>query len=206
MADAPDTLIACLGCDLLHRRIPLPGHRAARCRRCGAVLYRSRPDGIPTALALNLAALWLLLLVNLFPLLELRMGGQVQETTLWRSMLTFYDQGDWLLGTLVLGTSLVVPLARLLGMVYVLSAVQFGLNLPRLGRIFRGARALAPWGMLEIYLLGALVAAVKLGDQAILVPGVAAFAFIGMILTLAWAAMALEPMAVWERIGRRADA
>jgi paraquat-inducible protein A len=193
-------LLACPGCDLLLRRSSLPGGGMALCPRCHSPLYRRRPSGIETALALNLAAMLLLLLSNLFPLFELRMGGQQREATLWDSVLTFFDEGAWLLGTLVLGTSLVMPLVRLLGLLYVLGALRFRLALPRLGRIFRGVRSLSPWGMLEIYLLGALVAAVKLGDQATIVPGVAAFAFACLILVLAWSAAVLEPQGVWDRI------
>jgi paraquat-inducible protein A len=193
-------LLACPGCDLLLRRSPLPAGRVARCPRCDTLLYRGRPSGIEAALALNLGALLLLLLTNLFPLFELRMGGQQREATLWDSVMTFFDQGEWLLGVLVLGTSLIMPLIRLLGMLYVLTALQFRRPLPRLGRIFRGVRTLSPWGMLEIYLLGALVAAVKLGDQATIVPGIAAFAFAGLILVLTWSAATLEPMQVWDRI------
>ena len=44
MNDAP--LIACHECDLLQRETVLPGGGIARCTRCGAELYRNRPDSL----------------------------------------------------------------------------------------------------------------------------------------------------------------
>src|SRR6266702_5954701 len=57
-------LIACHECDLLQWETPLPQGGTARCRRCGAALYRSVPARFDRALAFTSAAAILFVLAN----------------------------------------------------------------------------------------------------------------------------------------------
>ena len=51
--------------------------------------------------------------------------------------------------------------------------------------MFRTLTRLRPWAMPEVFLLGALVALVKLSAIAQVVPGVSLFAYVAFMLTLA---------------------
>jgi paraquat-inducible protein A len=53
--------------------------------------------------------------------------------------------------------------------------------------------------MLEVFLMGILVSIVKLAKMAKIVPGVAVFAFLALILVMAASATTLDPHVVWER-------
>lgn len=198
--DQADDWLACPHCDLLYRQIPLAGGSKAVCRRCGLVLYRCRERGVEFALALSIAGLMLFIVANFAPLLALEKGGLIQETTLWSGIGVFVERGEWLLALLVLGTLIIFPLVRLAGLVYVLYPLHRGRSAAGLARVFRLIHAASPWSMLEIFLLGALVAAVKLGNMATVMPGVAAYAFVGLILVSAWAEYLVEPRDIWRRI------
>ena len=66
-SSAPTTsLIACHDCDLLHRRQRIEEGAAAKCSRCGAVLYRNPRDGIQRTLVFSLGALILYVLANVY--------------------------------------------------------------------------------------------------------------------------------------------
>ena len=54
--------------------------------------------------------------------------------------------------------------------------------------------------MLEIFLLGVLVAAVKLAEQASIAPGPAAWSLGGLIVLLAAASTQVHPQRLWERV------
>jgi paraquat-inducible protein A len=56
------------------------------------------------------------------------------------------------------------------------------------------------WAMMDVYLLGVIVAVVKLADLAILIPGVAIYSFVALIIALAAADSALDKHAVWEKM------
>ncbi len=55
--------------------------------------------------------------------------------------------------------------------------------------------------MMEIYLLGILVAIVKLGKMATIVPGIASIAFGLLVFVLTFAMSAVDTHMVWERLG-----
>ena len=54
--------------------------------------------------------------------------------------------------------------------------------------------------MIEVMLLGVLVALTKIADYATVLPGVALFALFGLVLLLAAVQSCLDPREVWERI------
>jgi paraquat-inducible protein A len=68
------------------------------------------------------------------------------------------------------------------------------------GRLFRQVKTLAPWGMMDVFMLGILVSTVKLADLAEIIPGAGLYAFALLILVLAAAQASLDPDIVWSRI------
>jgi paraquat-inducible protein A len=198
----PGDLIACHECDLLLRIPAQPGGGVARCGRCNAVVHRSIPNSIERSLALTLAGLMLFVVANSFPFLAFKMQGLETETTLITGVVDLYKQGMWEISLLVLLTTIVVPLLQLLVLLYVLLPLYLN-RLPwKLGTVFRFLHHLEPWGMMEVFLIGILVAVVKLVGMAQIVPGTALWSFALLILVLAATSANLDPRIVWERVGR----
>jgi paraquat-inducible protein A len=194
-------LIACHECDLLQH---IPRQRQggkAYCRRCNAVLHRSVRDSLDRTLALTFAGLVLFIVANSFPFLSFKMQGQVTQTTLATGVIDLYRQGMWELALLVLLTSIVVPLLQLLLLIYVLLPIKFNRTPWKLAQVFRFQQSLGPWGMMEVFMLGILVAVVKLVEMAQIVPGLALWSFALLIFMLAGAAASLDPEIIWERAG-----
>ena len=71
---------------------------------------------------------------------------------------------------------------------------------------FRWVERLQPWAMMEVYLLGVIVAYVKLQDLATVHLGVALYAFVGTIILMAAADARFEPHAIWRRLAPQARA
>jgi paraquat-inducible protein A len=198
--------MACHDCGLLHHLRALPDGGVAGCKRCGAVLYRSKPNSIDRALMLTLAALILFVVANSFPFLTFELEGRSTTSTLTTGVVMLYEDGMWPLAALVLGVTILVPLAKLLATTYVLLPLRFDRRVWGMARMFRATETMHPWAMMEVFLLGVIVAYVKLSDLARLELGIALFAFVALILTMIAAEVALEPREVWERLGRQARA
>lgn len=195
--------IACHECDLLQYAVPLPRGGVARCARCGAVLYRQGDAGLDQVLALTLAGLILFVLANAFPLLTMRIDTNVQTATLLSGALRLADQGMTGLAALVVLTSAVAPLLKLLLLGYLLVPLRLGWRAPFAARAFRVVLALQPWAMMEVFLLGVLVAMVKLSSMAEIIVGTALYAFGFLVLVLAGITASLDPRSVWDRLGVR---
>lgn len=197
------SLIACHECDMLHRLPELPAGGTARCLRCGAILHRQRPNSLERSLALILTGLMLFALANAFPFLAFKVQAQVRQTTLITGIIELYSQDMQLLAILVLLTTIVVPLAQLVGMLYVLLPLRFNRLAPKTMSIFRFVRSLQPWSMTEVFMMGLLVSVVKLAKMAEIVPGIALFSFLALIFVLAAQVAALDAHIVWERWEQR---
>ena len=195
-----DPLIACHECDLLQQSRALPMGATARCPRCGAVLYRRKRNSLDRVLALTIAGLILFTVANVYPFLTFRLEAQIQETTLITGIIELYDQGMWIVAGVVLLTSIVMPLLELTGMLYVLLPLKFNRRPWKLPLFFRMARSFKPWGMMEVFMVGILVAFVKLSKMASIIPGMALYAFMVLIFVLAASAASLDPHIVWNRL------
>lgn len=194
------TTIACHECDLLQRTVPLPPGGVARCARCGAVLYRQGDTGLDQVLALTVAGLILFALANAFPLLTMRIDANVQPATLLSGVWLLADQGMAGLAALVVLTSAAAPLLKLVLLGYILVPLRLGRRAPGTARALRMVLALQPWAMMEVFLLGVLVAMVKLSSMAEIVVGPALYAFGFLVLVLAGITASLDPRTVWDRL------
>lgn len=197
------TLIACHDCDLLHR-LPEQTTGTLLCSRCGGVLRRKKPETVERALAWTSAALILFVLSNSFPFLAMKSGGFVQETTLLTGIHELWKQELYGLASLVLLTCVLVPLAQMLGLLYILAPLQWcGRPAAYAGRVYRLVQEVAPWGMMEVFMMGILVALVKLGHMATIVPGISVFSFGALIFVMAAAFSSLDPVLLWDRLDLR---
>lgn len=197
-------LLACPECDALHVLAPLPGRTVACCRRCGAVLYRARSGTIERARASLLAALPLFVIANLLPFMTLEIEGRDQGSTLLSGAWALWVERHYVLALTVFTVMFLIPTARLLASLWVLDPLTRGRPKPGAARVFREVERLHPWAMMEVYLLGVLVAWVKLRDLADVHMGPALLAFVGVIVLMAAAEALLEPLEVWERLGPQA--
>ena len=196
-------LLACHECDLVLEITQIPERTAAHCVRCDAVLFRARPDSVDRTSAFTLAGLFLFVVSCSFPFLAMKNAGIVQETALLTGVFNLYEQKMPALATLVLLTCVLVPLVQMLGLLYIMIPLKWNRSARHAARVFRFYLHLQPWGMMEVFLLGILVALVKLGKMATIVPGIAVIAFGILIFVLAAAISSLDPHLVWERIEKK---
>jgi paraquat-inducible protein A len=194
------SLIACHECDLLQREVPLPTGRAARCRRCGAVLYRNTPDSLNRTLAYTLAAALLFAVANAFPIVGLDAQGNRTATTLFGTVRTLHDDGMTSVAALVFVTTILMPALELGAMLYMLLPLKLGRVPHGLPAMFRLVQTVRPWGMVEVFMLGTLVSLAKLAHLASVVPGIALWSFAALMVLLAAVSAAFDPRALWARV------
>jgi paraquat-inducible protein A len=195
--------VACPDCDLLNR-VDDGARTNLLCRRCGAVLYRYRPNSIERSLALTIAALILFLLSSSFPFLSIQLRGFFQQTTLLTGIRELWGQGLHLLSLLVLLTCVVMPLLQMLGLLYILAPLHwYRRPAPYAVAVCRLVQATAPWCMMEVFMIGVLVALVKLGHMATIIPGISVVAFGVLIFVMATVTSSLELSHIWNQLDLR---
>lgn len=177
------SLRACPDCDRLHRARRLEPGAIALCVRCGARLYGSTSNARERALALLVATLILLIVANALPFMSFSIAGRVEQNYLATGVATLFGQGFYLLAGLVLLATVAVPLLSICGMLTVV--VRGGSY-----KLRRLLDAIRPWGMLDVFLLGVIVAIIKLSQLAEIGLGRGFYAFACLVVLNA---LTLEP-------------
>lgn len=194
--------IACPDCDLLNRVPELAPGESANCCRCDCRLSRFTPNCIDRVLALNLTAILLYAVACYFPFLSFGKSGVVVQTHLISGIVGLAEEGIYLLAAVVGFTTVVVPIFIMFALCYLLVPLKHGRRLPGSTWMFRWLMRLEPWNMVEIFMIGIIVAAVKLHKLANLTPDLAAYALMALIFVIAWMFNTLEPRIVWEKLER----
>lgn len=196
----PAPLIACPDCDLLQRE-PLSASGVVSCARCGAILYRTRPDTVNRTLAFALGTLVLFVVANAYPIVGMTIEGRTNTVSLPAATLALWNQGLQPVAGLVGITTLVAPCLLLGILLYLLIPLKFG-KMPRgVPLILRALEVVLPWGLIEVFMLGLLVSLVKLEMYGRVVPGIALWAFGGLIVLFTAMDAAFDPRLIWARIG-----
>lgn len=177
---------------------PVERGRVACCTRCGAPIERRLRRSIERTAALSIAALAMYLPANLLPLLSIERFGVRQETTAWQGVVSLYEEGSWGVATIVFLASLVVPLIKLVGLFWLcLAAGKPAARIER-ARLHRLLEALGPWAMIDVFLVAIMVALVKFGDLAVVLPGAGLGAYTAMVVLSILASASFDPRVVWE--------
>lgn len=196
MQEVPD-LIACEECDAIYHRLVLDNNEVTFCSCCGAELERGVDSHSRRVLPLTIAGLFMYIIANVFPIVEMEFKGIASQTTLIGSVLSLNSEGMPVAAFLVLTTTILFPLMQLLGLIYLLTSIN-SVERPRTFSLFvRMIQTLRPWMMVEVFLLGVIITFVKLTNMATVVPGIALWAF-GALTFLVASVFSFNPRYIWR--------
>lgn len=194
------SLVSCEHCDLLQRIPELAPGASARCVRCNAQLWRRRDDSLNRTLALTLAAAILFTIANAVPMLSLTVVGRESSTTVIGGARHLWEMGRETVAALVFFAAVIAPALQITLMLAI--ALGSRRSRPRqwVALFLRYYRFTRTWSMIEVMILGVLVALVKIADYATVIPGIALFALGALIFVLAAVQANFDPREVWDRI------
>ena len=117
-------LVSCEACHLLSRpaSVEAPGY----CQRCGEKLEFRRHGSIQITWALIVAATVCYFPAMALPVLNTTQLGVSEPDTILSGVAFLYTSGSWPLALVVLVASVMIPLGKLVALVYLLLAVQRG--------------------------------------------------------------------------------
>ena len=181
---------------------PPPARGGTCCARCRAPLQRTEGTAVDTAIALAICALVLLLLSNAYPLVEMQVNGASRDTTLIGAALGLNAQHFHSLAALVFLTTVVAPLLQIAALLYVLIPVRRRRRAPGQEAVFRILVQVRPWTFMEVFMLGALAALVRLSNFAHIVTGVSLWSCLLLMFCLSALTSSTSPEQIWHWIER----
>lgn len=192
-------LTACHDCDLLLRAAEPPPGAVTRCPRCGANLHRQPRGNADLTLALAIATLVTQIIANSFPVVSLNLQGLQSAATLPGCARALISQGFETVGVLVFLGVVLAPTLLMSCAIYLYGALLLGRVPPLFRHIARLLFALAPWAMIEVMMLGIIVAVVKLRAYADVTPGLGLWAYVLFMLMFTALLSRLDRRWLWER-------
>jgi paraquat-inducible protein A len=192
------SVIVCTSCDLAHQTAVAPVSRGTRCARCRAPLQRPENGSIDAAIAIAVCALVLFFLSNSYPLVSIQYSGTTRDTTLLGAALGLYAQQHAGLAALVFITTIVGPFLQITGSLYLLIPLRGRREAPGQSTVFRMLAQVRAWTFVEVFMLGALVALVRLTAYARVIPGVALWSCALLMFALAALTSRTTPGQFWR--------
>jgi paraquat-inducible protein A len=176
--------------------------RGAPCARCGATLHSRKPDSASRTWALLITAAILYIPANVLPVTQVMSLGKPHEDTILSGVYYFLRTGSWPLALLIFVASVVVPLVKFVILVFLLLSVRFRLRWrPRLrAGLYRLTEMVGRWSMVDIFAITLMVAMLRMGSLASVVPRPGAMAFALMVVATILAVRSFDPRLVWDAL------
>jgi len=172
------------------------------CPRCGSHLHLRKPNSIQRTIAFMAAAAALYIPANVLPIMTVTELGDVDETTIIEGMISFWNSGAYPIAIVIFTASILIPLLKIVALVWLCAAATGRLDPSpsMLGKVYWFTELLGRWSMIDIFVVGILVALVQLGTYMSITPGPAALAFGGVVVLTMFAAMSFDPRLLWDQL------
>lgn len=173
---------------------------ADECRGCGAHLHAGPDRSIQETWAWLITSVILYIPANFLPIMHTNFLGRESENTIFGGVITLWEHGSYPIAIVIFVASVFVPIAKILVLAWLSISVQRGsaAALPQKARLYRVTEFVGRWSMVDVFVVGILVALVQLGNIMTILPGTAALAFAGMVATTMLAAIAFDPRLIWR--------
>ena len=199
-------LISCKTCGLIQQ---LEGHLPPRykveCTRCGEIILQDHPFSRALTAAFSLSALFLYVPANIYPVMMMHYLGRETENTVWGGTQALWRDGMWGVAIIVFMASLLIPLLKLLGLFF-LVAVRAPRWQKSRTHIFKWVEKIGPWAMLDVFLLAIMVAVIRFGRFATVIPGPGIVAFTAVVVFTLLASACFDPRLIWQGEELKSDA
>jgi paraquat-inducible protein A len=179
-------LVVCEHCDSVYWRVALANGQVARCERCLALLYRASSLDTERWLALTIAAAIMFVIANVCPLVRISLQGLHNEATLWQSAAALAHGPAAPIAVPAALSIIIVPFLQIALLGWVLVFARIKRRAPGFATAMRMLGALRPWSMVEVCMLGILVAIIKLSSflEVAPGPGIWAMAVLMILITI----------------------
>ena len=196
-------LIACHLCDALYDKPELKQGQSAKCVRCGSTMEERKVNSIERSYHWSLAGIVLLLPAIILPIMGVSLAGQYHNASLLDCIIALIDRGFYMIAVLVFLFAIAVPIVRLFGSFYITYSFKFNKLKPSLLYFFRAFHHLDNWAMLNVFMLGIVVAMYKLVDDTELTINLGLVTYTGWMICSTLAVQYLDQDEIWQTLERR---
>ncbi len=163
------------------------------------------PVMISRTWALVIAAIIFYFPANLMPIMYIRAISGNSGHTILGGVIELWQMGSWSIAAIVFIASVVVPVGKLVILIFLLIMTQrrSPMHLKQRNRLYNLVEFIGQWSMLDVFVVILLSALAKFGALLDIEPSVGAAAFGAVVVLTMLAAMGFDPRLAWRRAGYR---
>lgn len=158
------------------------------------------PESYNISLALVFTGLILYIPANILTMMNISKFGDITPDTILSGVISLIDSDMYLVAIVVFVASIIIPLFKLLGMLFLLLSIRFNFYRNKIMklRLYRFIESIGKWSILDIYMMGILCAVVKSESVAYIEPGLASVYFTTVVLTTMLATATFDTKLIWN--------
>ncbi len=171
-----------------------------KCVRCDAKLNARKPNSIQKTWAYLIAASVCIIPANVIPISVLITNGQRLEDTIFSGVASLVVSDMLGIAIIIFVASIVVPVAKILGLMYLLLAIQFKRSVFHKQRmyIYFVVKWVGKWSVMDLFVISIMMTLLDRGQILDFTPGYGAV-FFGMVVVLTMlAADSFDPRLIWD--------
>jgi paraquat-inducible protein A len=151
---------------------------------------------------LSLTGLLLYLPANFAPLLTFNILETATSSSLLQSTLSMFDQGEYLVGILVVLTGLICPFMILSLLFGVSVGLILGWQQKWMKVCLHWYHHLTEWAMTDIYLIAVFITIIKMNHAAAIGYNLGFFCFIGLVVVTVAAQSSIDQSLFWNKLDK----
>lgn len=157
-------------------------------------------ESIQRTWALLITSIILYIPANVLPIMHTRFLGNDEPSTILGGVVLLWQTGSYPIALVIFIASVVVPLGKLIILIWLNYSVQNSKASKYDERIFwyRVTEFIGRWSMVDVFVVAVLVSLIQLGNTMSIYPGPAALAFCGVVVLTMLAAMTFDQRLIWK--------
>jgi len=200
-----ESVTACDECDVVHHIPPLKRGERFVCDRCGHVLLNFREHVEKLILGTGFSSLLMFLFALAFPFLGFSSNGAERSVTLYNIVSMLITQDYLILSIFVSLALFVFPIAYLMTVLLLVWSLRNRfISLTTKLYLTRWVVVIQPWLLVDVFLVGILVALVKMNSMADIELGLSFWAFCAHALLLLKTVTLLDRRWLWNSVAGQA--
>ncbi|WP_070963389.1 paraquat-inducible protein A [Vibrio sonorensis] len=178
-----------------------------QCQRCDNPLHHRKPRSLQRTAAYLVAASVAIFPANLIPISVLLTKGQRLEDTIFSGVASLVNNGMTGIAIIIFVASIVVPVAKILGLAYLLLAIRYKRRAYHRHRmmIYFVVKWIGKWSMMDLFVISIMMTLVDRGQILDFTPGYGAVAFGTVVILTMLAADSLDPRYIWQNYKEPSD-
>ncbi len=190
-------------CPVCHAIVKVPPegmNEVAYCPRCDSEVHMRKPQAVQKTWAYLIASIVFFIPANVLPMMHVVTFAGTESDTIMSGVIYFMETKAYLIAFVIFTASIFVPILKILILIYLLLSVQKGSCMHRKKRkkLYVLTEIIGRWSMVDVYVVGTMVALVHFGGLTEIKAGLGANFFLLVVIMTMLAAMSFDPKLIWD--------